>query len=261
MPTWNRFVDLKKSLNCVLSNDVAGCEFIFDVIVSDDGSTDETGEYLKSVENPKVKYVYNKNSGLPSVARNKGVDVAKGGWLAFCDSDDYWYPGKLSHQFNKLKKNSRIKAICSNAFLDFTDKKYFNKKSGLLRLQDLLKENGVICSSALVDTELFKQCGFFDESIELKAIEDYLMWLKISLYTDFYFCEEPLLSYTTSSSNSVRLYQSGSEEVRYRVVLKKLLVFAIEKAKINKVPIIIYYYLKSVKRSLKSRVREIIKHC
>ena len=62
---------------------------------------------------PNIKYIYQKNRGVSS-ARNKGIKIAQGDWIALLDSDDEWLPNKLSEQINKIKSNLDVKILHSN---------------------------------------------------------------------------------------------------------------------------------------------------
>lgn len=79
----------------------------WEVIVVDDCSTDNTSEVVKAYmsKEPRIKYYkLGKNSGA-AVARNKAVDLAEGKYMAFLDSDDVWFPEKLTKQINFMKQN------------------------------------------------------------------------------------------------------------------------------------------------------------
>ena len=96
IPVYNRFDRLRYSVESVLSQTLT----VSEVILVDDGSFDGTSELLPAyiAENPawreRVRYFHQQNQG-PNVARNTGIEHAKGEWLAFNDNDDLWLPQKL----------------------------------------------------------------------------------------------------------------------------------------------------------------------
>ena len=90
IPTYNRINNLKKALESVLNQTYQN----FQVVIIDDGSQDGTEAYIYSLNNPKIKYVWQKNSGLPSVARNNGIKISDNEWICFLDSDDFWENNK-----------------------------------------------------------------------------------------------------------------------------------------------------------------------
>jgi len=90
VPTYNRAALLVETLRTILAQTTPPDE----IIVVDDGSTDETASVCAAQPQP-VRYVRQANSGLPAIARNRGIAEAKGDWIALCDSDDLWHPRKL----------------------------------------------------------------------------------------------------------------------------------------------------------------------
>jgi glycosyltransferase involved in cell wall biosynthesis len=175
IPTWNRANCLKNCLSLIVRQTYKNLT----VVVSDDGSSENVLVVADSFKDSRVKYIRGENSGRPSIPRNRAIKKATGNLLAFCDSDDYWKENKLEVQVNILEK-TKLGAVCSNAYLDQTPKMYFDNQSRKLTTLDLLKVNSVICSSMVVEKKIIDKCGGFDEDLEFKAVEDYLLWLKVS---------------------------------------------------------------------------------
>jgi glycosyltransferase involved in cell wall biosynthesis len=105
IPTYNRSHTLRRALDSVNNQTVRPSE----ICVVDDGSTDET-EQLLSRHYPQVNYVYQSNAGVSS-ARNAGVALTKGHWLAFLDSDDEWMPNKLERQLQEINGNDTFPLV------------------------------------------------------------------------------------------------------------------------------------------------------
>lgn len=118
IPTYNRSRLLSEAIESVIRQDVTDCEL--EVIVVDDGSTDNTADVVKSF-GPRVRYIYQKNRGA-GVARNHGIEVARGEWIAFLDSDDRWLPHKLSLQFRMLEAFREYRAVHTN-FYTFSEQR------------------------------------------------------------------------------------------------------------------------------------------
>ena len=97
VPTYNRARLLRETLNSILDQTRPPTE----VIVVDDGSTDDTAAVC-AAQSPNVRYVWQSNTGLPAIARNRGISEATGEWIALCDSDDIWTRQKLETQFNAI---------------------------------------------------------------------------------------------------------------------------------------------------------------
>jgi glycosyltransferase involved in cell wall biosynthesis len=112
IPTYNRSHFIREAIESVLNQDIRECTI--EIIVVDDGSTDNTADVVKTY-GTAVKYVYQKNRGA-GAARNLGIERATGEWIAFLDSDDRWLPHKLSLQFEVLKHFPECKAIHSNFY-------------------------------------------------------------------------------------------------------------------------------------------------
>lgn len=259
IPTWNRKHELQNCLAAVLNqrrNELG-------IIVSDDGSTDGTDKFLKGLRVESLKVVSCENSGLPSIARNRAISKSgEAQLLAFCDSDDYWLPHKIERQMGAYL-NGKARAICSNSYLNNTSEMYFNFEDGYINTLSLLNLNRVICSSMVVEREIIERCDLFDESAELRAYEDYLLWLKVSLFTDIYYISEPLLRYTTASLNSVRSDSLIADERRKLLVLKKFAQFCIEVKKPEYIPFVTLSAVKSLAKLLKFKFKsyENSSHC
>jgi glycosyltransferase involved in cell wall biosynthesis len=124
IPTYNRAVFVQKAVDSVLYQ-----TFIdYELIVVDDGSTDDTRRVLRQYGN-KIKHIYQCNAGV-SAARNTGIAAAKGQWLAFLDSDDEWKPEYLSSQINVIYRKSAVcmqSTNCRVFNLDGSSYTYFEK--------------------------------------------------------------------------------------------------------------------------------------
>ena len=99
IPTFNRVEFISEAIDSVLSQTYSN----FEIIVVDDGSTDNTKQLLTKYGS-RITYDFQENKGVSS-ARNKGLDIAKGEWIAFLDSDDIWLPEKLSLQMQDLEQH------------------------------------------------------------------------------------------------------------------------------------------------------------
>lgn len=98
LPTYNRASVLSRAMASVLSQSYRELE----LIVVDDGSTDQTRAVVERTADPRVRYLYRPNGG-PGAARNTGVAAARGQFVAFQDSDDEWLPEKLARQMDRMR--------------------------------------------------------------------------------------------------------------------------------------------------------------
>lgn len=219
IPTWNRAHTLGKAIQSVLDQTAP----VLEILVCDDGSTDDSQALVQGFEDKRVIWIAGPHGGLPALPRNRGLAIAKGEWIAFLDSDDEWLPTRLEKQLDVLKQTD-AKAICSNALriepqsLDKPVLFFPDTVSRLIPLDDLLGTNPVICSSILIHRSILAVAGPFPESPDLKAIEDYALWLRVACLTPFYFLAEPLVRYFDNPGESVRQEDVAPLEQRLRVV-------------------------------------------
>ena len=142
--------------------------------------------------------------------------------MAFLDSDDAWLPGKLEAQLDAAR-GLRTLAVCSNAIRVAAD----GRESGALldwsrprlMFSDLLTANRVVCSSCVLHRSLLAKAGGFPEEPEFKAVEDYVLWLRVAALTDFAYCRDALVHYYDDPQASIRSEQSIPPETQRRLVL------------------------------------------
>lgn len=106
IPTYNRADKIKPAVESVLNQTYTD----FELIIVDDGSTDNTKDVIESINDSRIRYVYQENAGACS-ARNNGIICSKGEYIAFHDSDDIWHKDKLEKQMNALLQ-SRADIVC-----------------------------------------------------------------------------------------------------------------------------------------------------
>src|ERR1700733_3783442 len=111
IPTWNRAASIERAVRSALNQ----THSVLEILVCDDGSTDDTKAILSSIGNEKIKFIEGTHAGRPAIPRNRGIALAKGNWIAFLDSDDAWLPEKIERQIAALTK-SNCSASSTNAF-------------------------------------------------------------------------------------------------------------------------------------------------
>jgi glycosyltransferase involved in cell wall biosynthesis len=175
IPAFNQGHFLADAVESVLNQTYPDVE----VIVVDDGSTDETAVVAQSFTDPRVSYIYQENRGL-SGARNSGIRHAAGEYLSYLDSDDLFLPEKLELLVGELERRPDLGFVAGQAIpVDEHGNqvgKLFDK--GLPdRPEELLLGNPFHVGSVLVRREWQERAGFFDES--LRSYEDWDMWLRL----------------------------------------------------------------------------------
>lgn len=185
IPTYNRASSIVDAIRTVLAQTYTD----YEIIVADDGSADNTAQVVQAFGD-SVIYMSLPHSALPSVARNRGLGVACGEYVAFLDSDDLFLPEKLSLQTKVLDEFPKVGLVYSDGyyFHDSPDRHLsgtrltgFPRPSGHI-FDELLKINFLSPTTVLVRRSCLDQVGLFDESPELFAMEDYELWLRIAAH-------------------------------------------------------------------------------
>lgn len=189
IPTYNRGWILKEAIDSVLAQDFTD----FELIVVDDGSTDDTKKILDDY-NRDLVVIRQSNKGV-SAARNRGINAAAGRLLAFLDSDDLWLPGKLATQVAFFDANpsaviNQTEEIWIRNGVRVNPKVRHHKFTGMIFERSL-----ALClvspSAVMVKRSLFDEVGLFDE--DLPACEDYDLWLRISWRYPVHLIETPFI--------------------------------------------------------------------
>ncbi len=155
LPVFNTEKYLAAAIESVLNQTYANIE----LICINDGSTDSSLEILKSFGNRLIIVDHKQNGGI-ALARNDGIDIARGEYLAFMDADDLWEPQKLEMQLRCFKKNPDLD-ICFSHFRYFLSPE-LSEETKQKRFCPPLPMPGYISATALVKTSSFKQVGGFN---------------------------------------------------------------------------------------------------
>lgn len=207
IPTFNQSQFLEVALKSVFRQTFKS----FEVIIIDNNSKDSTKEVIKKY---KDKIIFKKisNKGIIAKSRNLGIRTAKGKWIAFLDSDDWWVKNKLKICYDIIKKRNKVDLIYHDLKIVSNENSLFNlrkikgrklKKPIIIDL--LINGNPISNSSVVVKKELLKKVGLINEDKKFIAAEDYNTWLKISKVTNnFYYlpyCLGYYLKHTNNLSN------------------------------------------------------------
>jgi glycosyltransferase involved in cell wall biosynthesis len=175
IPTFNRCVFLKQAIESVLMQ----TEPDFELIVIDDGSTDNTAILVKNIADKRLVYIHQPHQGVSS-ARNLGISLAKAKFIAFLDSDDCFKPEKLKIAREYINRFPDIN-IFHTEEIWYRNQKLLNQKKIHQKPDGYVFDNALqLCcigmSTSVVKKDLFKQIGCFDEN--MPACEDYDLWLR-----------------------------------------------------------------------------------
>jgi glycosyltransferase involved in cell wall biosynthesis len=199
IPTRNRWRRLETTLASALGQVAVDLE----VIVVDDGSTDETPERLHAVDDPRVRTVRHESSQGVARARNHGIAVAEGAWVALLDDDDIWAPAKLRAQLDA--------ATAADAGFAYTGAVYLDERRRVIwvepapdpeRIAHLLTQLNAVpagCSNVIARTDLLRRLGGFDE--QLFQLTDWDLWIRLAEASSAAAVPELLVGYLKHSSN------------------------------------------------------------
>jgi len=234
--TYNNKNGVKEAIDSVLSQTYKDIE----IIVVDDGSIDDTEDFLKDyIQKRKIIFKRQENKGVSS-ARNVGFQLSKGEYINFLDGDDTLNPEKIKAQVEFLKNHPDISVvycdsdiIINNKKMDFTYKELVGSFSGEV-LNNLLERNFIALHSALTKREAIKEVGLFDES--LRHAEDYDLWIRIANSHKYSFIDKPMVIYKKNAKG----LSSNVKNQCYSVI--KVLKKNLPKNKNSKKYLTKYYY-------------------
>jgi len=193
IPVYNRFELAKEAVSSVLGQTYRDLE----LIIVDDGSIDMTPLLLTYYNDDlRVKYLKIKHSGMPGLVRNKGVDIARGKYIAFLDSDDLWVSGKIEKQMKYFASNpSSLIVHTREAWVrngKTVSQAGFNHKRFGNIFPDALEKCIIGPSTVLIEKKLYKELGGFRDDMEIA--EDYELWLRLTDSNDVGYIDEPLIT-------------------------------------------------------------------
>lgn len=196
LPTYNRAHTLERAISSVLKQTFSD----FELIIMDDGSTDETSQVLDKYDERKDVRVIRLDHGGVSVARNTGIAASQGRYIAFQDSDDEWLPNFLEKAVAALKETGpEIGVFYCDWLQIWPDGKTYKHKPpphvqpGVLISQDTLDYQvfGIGLPCVVIKRACFDKVGFFDQA--LPRLVDLDLFIRLSDHYQFIQCEEILL--------------------------------------------------------------------
>lgn len=216
IPAYNRAHTLSRALDSVLDQTLEARE----IILVDDGSQDGT-ETLVRQQYPQVRYLHQANGGV-SRARNLGIAVARGDWIAFLDSDDAWLPTKLAAQRETLREHPGMR-LCHTQEIWIRNGRRVNQrdrhaKSGGHIFRACLPRCVISPSAAVLHRSLIEEVGTFDG--DLPACEDYDLWLRICAKEPVAFVPQPQIRKYGGHEDQLSRRHWGMDRFRIRALEK-----------------------------------------
>ncbi len=225
IPTYNRATFLRECIQSVLNQGYlqpAERSSSWELIVVDDGSTDNTKDIVASLGD-KVIYSFRPHQGV-SAARNFGLSLAKGDFIAFLDSDDLWKEDKIEIQMSFMKAFPRAKACYTEEIwirrgVFVNPKKKHQKYSGWI-FDKVLSLCLISLSSALFRKEVFEEIGRFDNNFP--ACEDYDFGIRLAHRYPIYLLSRPLIIKRGGHPDQLSRKYWGMDRFRIRALEKAL---------------------------------------
>ncbi len=218
IPTYNRAAFLKEAIDSAFDQDFND----YELIVVDDGSTDSTSQLLRSYRQ-SIRVIQTHRKGV-SAARNAGIRVAKGDFIAFLDSDDLYLKKKLSIQISFLEAQPSTKICYTDEIwirngVRVNPKKRHAKYSGWI-FEKCLPLCIISPSSVMMRKGLLDEVGIFDES--MPVCEDYDLWLRIAVRYPVYFIEKKLIIKRGGHHDQLSTTVWGKDRYRIQALMKIL---------------------------------------
>lgn len=221
IPTYNRADTIKRSIDSVLSQS----EQNFEIIVVDDGSTDNTEQIVMGYADPRIRYLKNDRRMGANGARNVGIQHAVGEYIAFQDSDDVWRSGKLEKQLDMLQNRKELDVVYSRYVRHWPDggsepvpDKNYTKEQLQDGIAHMLARCNVIGTPTMIARKkCFEECGMFDPKI--RRFQDWEINIGFVQRYQYGFIEEPLLDAYISADSITSTVKSGLDSVA--LIVKK----------------------------------------
>lgn len=226
IPTYNSANLVVDAIDSVLAQTYKD----YEIIVVDDGSTDNTRKVLQSYGN-QIKYLYQENAHI-SVARNHGFRVSTGKYIAQLDADDLWLPDKLEKQMKVAEQHPDAGLIyCDSYICDYgkeqqKDRVFFQlyvppAEGNVFKY--FFKTNPLCTSSAVISRNMWERLGGLDTT--LRGGQDVEFFLRITYFSAAYFCHEPLMIYRCHSQNTSSTITYANVRSALRKSIKQREVF------------------------------------
>ncbi len=217
MPTYNRGENLLQTIPKILNQTYEN----FELIVVDDGSTDNTSEVMGVFSDERIKYIKLEENGGQSKARNMGIENATYNFIAFADSDDFWAEKKLEVQMSRFLKESESGfCYCAYTYHDENEKELTVPRKNIARVRkegyiypELLRRNMVGTPSLIVKKECIAAVGGFNEEID--CLEDWEFVLRLARSYQASFCPEELFDvFEKTDRVSKKTREDGDEAMK-----------------------------------------------
>jgi glycosyltransferase involved in cell wall biosynthesis len=220
IPTYNRVSIIGKTIDSALNQSFEG----FELIIVDDGSTDNTEEFVSSYDDDRIRY-FKKTNEERAIARNYGATKAQGEFVYFLDSDDIIYSNHLEEASKYINRENRRLFFQQYEFLypDNKIKPNYEPRNLIINAELIEKGNFLSCHGVFISRDLFLK-NKFDENRTLTGSEDYELWLRLASKYDFYFNSKVTSALVSHEDRSVLNFDHRTLIERKELMLSKVLL-------------------------------------
>jgi glycosyltransferase involved in cell wall biosynthesis len=233
IPLYNREKLIERAIDSVLKQSYSD----FELIVVDDCSTDNSAKVVQNIDDPRIIYIKHDVNKGANTARNTGIKLAKGEYIAFQDSDDEWLPGKLEKQMALIVESPSKVGIVYSGFWRIQDKqKTFYPYEWIKKLEgdisnEVLKTSFISTQTLLVKKSCFNHIGLFDET--LPRLQDWDMVIRLSETYEFSYIPEGLV-YVYHTDNSITANHNIYAAAFDQIIQKHYKLFSKNKKNLSK---------------------------
>lgn len=223
IPVYNGEKFIYEAIQSVLQQSFTNWE----LIIIDDGSTDNTAGLVNGFcsSDQRIKLIQQSNK-QQAAARNVGIKLSRGKWIAFLDADDVWLPAKLDRQYQCIEDNSALDVVFSDGYTKYQNKKiqyyyHYEVARGYFQGKDLYRTmlfgNYIPNLSVVVKSSMIQQIGMQDE--QLPGVEDHDYWLKLCRAgANFFGMKERLFIYRVHKDN----FSADEAKMKYRSLVARM---------------------------------------
>jgi glycosyltransferase involved in cell wall biosynthesis len=219
IPTFNRAQKVRRAVSSVLDQTFKD----FEVIVIDDGSSDETVDLLEGFRDRITIISHPENLGV-SAARNSGIRASRSPFIAFLDSDDYWLPEKLETQVRYFRENPDAIACQTEEIWVRNGVRVNPWKKHIKPSGDIFEQSLKLClvspSAVMLKRSLLDEVGLFDETFPV--CEDYDLWLRIGCRHPIHLISIYMLVKEGGHDDQLSAMLKGMDRFRIKAMVKLL---------------------------------------
>lgn len=211
IPAYNAITYLPRALVSVSRQSFTD----FEVLIINDGSSDNLEQWFTELIDPRVKLIGQQNKGV-AAARNTGIAQSQGEYIAFLDADDLWEPTKLEKQVCCLENNPQVALAHTNmGLVDWQGKslgRVIQSPAEGDALKKILQQNTIVTSSVMIRKSCLEKVGVFD--INLRSSEDWDLWVRIAAIYPLAVIKEPLGYYRLHHNNMTKNWRMLEQDLQ-----------------------------------------------